>query len=100
MKHQYLKNVASLKLDSELCTGCGICLDVCPHEVLAAREKKVYIADLDACMECGACALNCPFNALSVAAGVGCASALLVASLTGREAVCGCCGPDPSETAC
>jgi ferredoxin len=28
-------------------------------------------------MECGACALNCPVKALSVDAGVGCASGVI-----------------------
>lgn len=29
----YLKNVVTLQLDEKKCTGCGMCLDVCPHEV-------------------------------------------------------------------
>ena len=29
----YLKNVVTLQLDEIKCTGCGMCLDVCPHEV-------------------------------------------------------------------
>ncbi len=29
----YLKNVVTLKLNEDKCTGCGMCLDVCPHEV-------------------------------------------------------------------
>ncbi len=100
MKHHYLKNVVTLELDGELCTGCGICLDVCPHEVLAVADKKAYIADRDSCMECGACATNCPFDAIRVDYGVGCAQALLIASLTGREPTCGCCGADETESTC
>ena len=93
MKH--LKNVATLKLDVEKCTGCGQCLAVCPHEVFALESGKASIADLDACMECGACAKNCPVEALSVKAGVGCASGILSGILRGGEACCdkgGCCG--------
>ena len=26
----YLKNVVTLQLDQEKCTGCGTCLEVCP----------------------------------------------------------------------
>ena len=50
MKH--LKNVATLKLDEEKCTGCGLCVTVCPHEVFTIVEGKAHIIDLDACMEC------------------------------------------------
>ncbi|MFO7578128.1 MAG: mercury methylation ferredoxin HgcB [Pelovirga sp.] len=72
---RYLKNVATLTLDRPACTGCGRCVDVCPHHVFVI-SKKAMITDRDACMECGACARNCPVNAISVAAGVGCAIGL------------------------
>ena len=36
---QYIKNVSTLKLNSDKCTGCGICLKVCPHEVFVIRNK-------------------------------------------------------------
>lgn len=95
MKQRYLKNVATLALNEEKCNGCGICLDVCPHAVLGRAGRKIEICDQDACMECGACAVNCPFGALSVQSGVGCASALIRAALTGKEPTCGsddgCC---------
>jgi len=45
----------------------------------------------DACMECGACQLNCPTNAIFVESGVGCATAMIVAALRGKEeATCEC----------
>ena len=95
MKHRYLQNVATLRLDGDKCTGCGVCLDVCPHDVLERASKKISIADGDACMECGACAANCAFAAITVSAGVGCATALIKSSLTGGEPTCGC-----SESCC
>jgi len=73
----YLRNVATLELNREACIGCGRCVEVCPHQVFRLVGKKAELADKDACMECGACALNCPVAALSVAAGVGCASGLI-----------------------
>lgn len=91
----YLKNVATLKLNLEKCIGCGQCRTVCPHAVFVIEERKARIADLDACMECGACAKNCPVEALSVKTGVGCASGILSGILRGGEACCGeggCCG--------
>ena len=90
MRLRYLPNVVTLDLDVDKCTGCGICVEVCPHGVLVLNNSKAEIADRDACMECGACALNCAFAALSVRAGVGCATAVLNGMLRGGEPVCGC----------
>ena len=89
---RYLENVASLKLDVELCVGCGLCPQVCPHGLLVMTGGKAAIVDLDLCMECGACAQNCPVAALQVEAGVGCASALIHSWLTGEEPNCYCAG--------
>jgi NAD-dependent dihydropyrimidine dehydrogenase PreA subunit len=73
----YLKNVGTLELDQAACTGCGRCVEVCPHQVFMLEEKRASITELDACMECGACARNCPVAAISVAAGVGCATGII-----------------------
>ena len=74
---RYLENVATLKLDESTCIGCGRCLEVCPHQVFVPNGKTVTFSDRDACMECGACALNCPVTAITVDAGVGCASGII-----------------------
>jgi len=90
MKFRYLKNVVSLKLNEEKCTGCGMCANVCPHEVFEIKNGKAHMTDRDSCMECGACARNCPFKAISVRSGVGCASGIITGILTGTEPRCGC----------
>ena len=74
---RYLENVVTLKLNESSCIGCGRCLEVCPHQVFVSNGKKVRLSDRDACMECGACALNCPVTAITVDAGVGCASGMI-----------------------
>ncbi len=86
----YLENVATLKLEEDKCTGCGTCLDVCPHAVLARENGRVRIDSLDACMECGACARNCPVQAITVQTGVGCAMAVINSAL-GRSSDSCCC---------
>lgn len=91
---RYLKNVATLSLHREKCTGCGVCTAVCPHRVLAVNGGKAAFTDRDRCMECGACARNCPFGAIEVHAGVGCAAAILMGMLTGKEPSCGCTDGD------
>ena len=89
---RYLDNVVTLRLDSGRCVGCGICPTVCPHGVMDLRDGKAHLIDRDACIECGACARNCPVAALTVKAGVGCASAIILSWLTGEEPSCDCKG--------
>jgi len=92
MEHVYLRDVTTLKLTSDKCTGCGMCINVCPQGVLALSEGRVKISHKDKCMECGACAKNCRFQALEVQAGVGCAYAIILGKLTGTEPSCDCSG--------
>ncbi|MBP1640357.1 MAG: ferredoxin [Bacteroidetes bacterium] len=87
---QYLKNVVTLKLNPDLCTGCGMCTVVCPHSVFEMVNGKARIVDIDDCMECGACSNNCRFGAVSVKAGVGCAAGILNGILRGTEPSCDC----------
>jgi len=89
---RYLPDVVTLTLDAGKCTGCEMCIAVCPHGVLAVENRMASIVDRDACMECGACANNCPTQALTVQAGVGCAAAVLFDMFSGtRRKRSACC---------
>lgn len=94
----YLKNVATLQLDENKCTGCGMCLDVCPHAVFKINNFHAVIQNRDACMECGACRRNCPVEAVTVQSGVGCAAAV-INSLLGRTGGECCCNIESGNTA-
>ena len=59
------------------CTGCGICVKVCPQGVAVLENKKAVMADYLSCMECGACSLNCVFNAIELTKGTGCRWAIV-----------------------
>lgn len=87
---QYLKNVVTLQLNSELCNGCRMCTIVCPHAVFEIVNKRARIKDINDCMECGACALNCQSRAIRVKQGVGCATAVINGIMKGTEASCDC----------
>jgi ferredoxin len=87
---RYLKNGESLSICADSCTGCGACLEVCPHGALELRGAKAVVRDRGLCMECGACARNCPAGAISVTAGVGCAAAIINGKLRGTTPSCGC----------
>ncbi|OIN99529.1 MAG: ferredoxin [Elusimicrobia bacterium CG_4_10_14_0_2_um_filter_56_8] len=92
MSLKYLSGVTTLKLNPDKCTGCGMCVNVCPHAVFIIKTRKAAITDPDLCMECGACALNCSFEAITVKKGVGCAQAVRNGFLRGTEPDCGCGG--------
>lgn len=74
---RYLDGVTSLRFDQDVCIACGMCLEVCPHQVFSTAENLVRVTDRDACMECGACMRNCPVSAIYVDAGVGCATGII-----------------------
>ena len=88
----YLKDVTTLELFEDKCTGCGMCQEVCPHGVMRVQGGFAFIAQRDACMECSACARNCPEGAIAVQAGVGCAQAVINSAL-GRSSA-SCCNLD------
>jgi NAD-dependent dihydropyrimidine dehydrogenase PreA subunit len=88
----YLPDVVTLSLYEEKCTGCGMCVKVCPHDVFELSGRKAVIARRDFCMECGACALNCPYQAISVNTGVGCAAGIINGILRNSEPTCDCSG--------
>jgi len=91
---KYLKNVATLEIDTGRCTGCGRCVEVCPRGVLFLSESKVTVSDRDLCIECGACESNCEFGAVRVGRGVGCACAIIGSMISGKEPMCECTGGD------
>jgi ferredoxin len=88
---RYIANVVTLAYDETKCTGCGLCVTVCPHAVFELRERRARLVDRDRCIECGACALNCAPGAIRVRAGVGCATGVILGAL-GVEGDC-CCKP-------
>lgn len=86
----YLSDVVTLELDVTKCTGCRMCLMVCPHAVFGFENKKAVILHKDSCMECGACAINCKDQAITVKSGVGCAAGIINGILRGTEPTCDC----------
>jgi NAD-dependent dihydropyrimidine dehydrogenase PreA subunit len=80
----------TLQYNPDACIGCEMCSIVCPHAVFAMNGRVAQLVRRDACMECGACQVNCPTDAIMVDSGVGCATAMILAALTGKkEDACG-----------
>jgi heterodisulfide reductase subunit A len=54
-------------VNERLCTGCQLCLRVCPYSAISFDEKKGVCRVNDAlCKGCGACAGGCPSDAISL----------------------------------
>ncbi len=48
------------------CTGCGLCIEVCPNEVLDLEEGIAVVVNEEACDGCGLCAEECPMSIIEV----------------------------------
>lgn len=53
----------SIKIITEKCTGCTLCVKSCPFGAITVVNKKVVI-DLHKCNLCGACVPACKFKAI------------------------------------
>lgn len=50
---------------SEKCTGCSLCVKVCPFDAIRIMDKKAKI-DLNKCNLCGACVHTCKFASVVI----------------------------------
>ena len=60
--------MAKVSFRTDLCKGCGLCVDACPKGVLAVATDRLnmkgyspaYAADQEKCIGCAMCATMCP----------------------------------------
>lgn len=58
-----------IEINREICTACGLCAEICPHQIMKknAEEGIVFRQDrLFLCMTCGQCMAICPSQAIVV----------------------------------
>jgi Fe-S-cluster-containing hydrogenase component 2 len=50
-------------VNEEKCTGCGLCVNVCPEDAISMVNDKAVI-DVNKCSECKGCYHVCPQGAI------------------------------------
>lgn len=53
-------------IDPDRCTGCGVCLQGCPHQAIAGKKKEAHVIESQICQRCGICRSECKFDAVQV----------------------------------
>ena len=55
-------------IDLGNCDSCGICVEICPEDILEVIEGKngVRAALPEECWYCGACEMDCPQDAIRI----------------------------------
>lgn len=64
----------AVKVNTERCKGCELCIEACPSDVLALNSKEVnnkgyhfvYMKNADNCIGCASCGYVCPDGCIAV----------------------------------
>ena len=54
------------KVNADICTGCGTCVDECPAAAITLNDDDIAVVDESECLDCGACEDACPNNAITI----------------------------------
>lgn len=56
--------LVSYNIETEKCSGCGVCVKNCPVEAIQGEKKKTHIINHEICVKCGKCITSCSFDAV------------------------------------
>ncbi len=51
-------------IDPDRCSGCGLCIEVCPSGAIQGNKREPYHLDATICNKCHACVKKCARNAI------------------------------------
>jgi NAD-dependent dihydropyrimidine dehydrogenase PreA subunit len=54
------------EIDLDFCIGCGICVAVCPQNILGLKEGRATVLNPNNCTICGKCLKECPARAVTL----------------------------------
>ncbi|MCK3684118.1 4Fe-4S binding protein [Maribellus sp. YY47] len=67
------KVIGAVVVDKEACKGCSVCVEACPHDVLALHLEVnskgyhySYMQNPEACVGCANCGVVCPDTCITV----------------------------------
>jgi len=55
----------TVTIDTTKCDACGECVKECPRDVLASKDGKMVVSNLEDCILCSACRRVCPKDAIT-----------------------------------
>ncbi len=61
--------IPQIALNQEVCSGCGVCIAVCPYDALKLVKSdggRVAVMDIIKCKRCGLCVSACPSGAVAI----------------------------------
>lgn len=56
----------NVTVDTDKCTGCGECVDVCPVDVYELQDGKSSPVNAEECLGCESCIEVCEFGAITI----------------------------------
>ena len=51
-------------IQKEQCAVCGLCVEICPMNVLEKDDHKIIVKYPEECWHCRACVIDCPRQAI------------------------------------
>jgi NAD-dependent dihydropyrimidine dehydrogenase PreA subunit len=60
------ESIILVKINEELCDGCGTCVEQCPNQVFVVVDQKSQAQNSKDCMACYLCETACPKLAIKI----------------------------------
>jgi ferredoxin len=60
------KPLITYEIDTDKCTGCGVCRRKCPEMAILGEKRECHCIDEELCVRCGICIDSCKFGAIYI----------------------------------